>query len=61
MFKKLLGLKRRNRTIGCFDPMDFSHAVFLKIIIKKDGSKLYHPFGLTNKAGTPITTIEYEQ
>lgn len=41
--------------------MDFSHAITLQIIIKKDGSKEYRPFGYSTKKGKPITTIVYEE
>lgn len=43
-----------------FDPRDFSQASTLHITIKKDGTKVYRPFGVANKKGTPVTTIEYE-
>ncbi|HFF4695076.1 TPA: hypothetical protein ACGC57_003510, partial [Acinetobacter baumannii] len=63
MFKKLIRFFIGKKTIvpkAIFDPMDFSHAISLQITIKKDGSKLYQPFGILSKKGTPITTIVYE-
>lgn len=61
MIKKLIALFCGKPRQLYYDPMDFSHAVSLKIIIKKDGAKEYHPFGYSSKPGTPITTIEYEE
>ena len=52
---------RRAKTVKePFNPTDFSWAATLHITVKKDGTKIYRPFGVASKKGTPVTTIEYE-
>lgn len=63
MLKRLIQFFKNKRPIVAkepFDPRDFSQASTLHITIKKDGTKVYRPFGVANKKGTPVTTIEYE-
>ena len=63
VIKKFLVFLRNKvfATTIAVDPFDFSHAVTLLIIIKKDGTKEYRPCGYSIKKCTPITTIIYEK
>lgn len=63
MLTKLIQFFKNRRAIVIkepFDPTDFSRAATLHITVKKDGTKVYRPYGVASKKGTPVTTIEYE-